>query len=442
MAIGFAVVARPGFAQTNQTSDATNSTNGPTRSSPPLFSLAEAKATAFERNWDLLAAKSGISLATAQLIVAKEFPNPTASISTARIGTYGNATTLGNSYWNRAYDTIFAVNQLIEIAGKRHDRQTSAREQILGAKARFYDAKRTLDQGVTKAYIAALLAQSNAVILAESSGYLAREAQIAEARFNAGDISDSDKKQIEINSEQFALQAQSAKAAAAQARVQVEVLMGSPLAHGDWTPADSLAVLAQAEKPAFPTETNGLRPDVLAAESDVRKSTADLQLQRSLRIPDPTFLLEYEHNPSPPGPPKPDTFGIGVSFPLPIWNHNGGNIKSAEATRDQFEAALGKVRSQAVADIANAQIAYDEAQARMRRYFGQIGPKASQVRQSVSYAYEKGGASLVDLLDAQRTDNDVRLATAQAMADTASAAADMNAAQTILSESQLRRNVE
>jgi hypothetical protein len=41
------------------------------------------------------------------------------------------------------------------------------------------------------------------------------------------------------------------------------------------------------------------------------------------------------------------------------------------------------------------------------------------------------------LLDAERTDNDVRLATVQAMADTASAAADLTAARAVLPETEL-----
>jgi cobalt-zinc-cadmium efflux system outer membrane protein len=44
------------------------------------------------------------------------------------------------------------------------------------------------------------------------------------------------------------------------------------------------------------------------------------------------------------------------------------------------------------------------------------------VLETISYAYQKGGAALLDLLSAQRTDNDVRIATAQAMADSATAA--------------------
>jgi hypothetical protein len=45
---------------------------------------------------------------------------------------------------------------------------------------------------------------------------------------------------------------------------------------------------------------------------------------------------------------------------------------------------------------------------------------------------------LVDLLEAERADNDARLAAAQAMSDTASAVADLKAARNVLSEAELK----
>jgi outer membrane protein, heavy metal efflux system len=408
-------------------------TNGPART----LSLAQAKEIAFEKNWDLLAAKSGINSAAAQLIVAKEFPNPTASISTAYIGTYKDATFLGNGVWQRSYDTIFAVNQLIEIAGKRHDRQMAARAGISGAKARFYDAKRTLDQGVTKAFIAALLAEENVGILNESSHLLRHEADIAGARFKAGDLSDSDKKQIEINAEQYELQAKSAEAAAVQARIAVEILMGIPQPKGNYASAGSLNDLVQTPLPsAAKSGPEATRPDVLAAEADLRGAKANLQLQKAIRIPDPTIMIQYEHEPPGGGPPV-DTLGAGVSFPLPLWNLNGGNIRAAQASVDQFALAAGKIRTQMEADISNAETEYSEAHARWSSYRDKTAPKSTKVRESVAFAYEKGGASLVDLLDAERTDNDIRLATVQAMSDTASAIADLLSARNVLTQTKL-----
>jgi outer membrane protein, heavy metal efflux system len=403
----------------------------------PLLSLAQAKEIAFEKNWDLLAAKSGIDAATAQLIVAKEFPNPTASLSTSQIGSYEAATSYGNGLWARSYETVFAINQLIEIAGKRHDRQLAAKAGIVGAKARFYDAKRTLDQGVTKAYVAALLAENNVQILNESAHLLRHEADIAESRLKAGDLSDSDTKQIEINAEQYALQAKSAEATAVQARIAVEILMGVPQPKGNYNSAGTLEQMVEAPVPSVAAPTpEATRPDVLAAEADLKGAKANLQLQKAIRIPDPTVMIQYEHEPPSGGPPA-DTIGIGVSFPLPLWNLNGGAIKAAQASVDQFALAAGKVKTQMAADIASAESEFGEAHARWLSYRDQTAPKSTKVRESVAFAYEKGGASLVDLLDAERTDNDIRLATVQAMSDTASAIADLVAARYVMTQTNL-----
>ena len=391
------------------------------------LSLAEAKRLAFERNWDLLAAKSGVDAATAQLLVAREFPNPTFSYSTAKIGSHESGTPLGNGLWTRSYDTVFAVNQLIEIGGKRHDRQASARAGVTRARASFYDARRLLEQGVAKAFVAALLAGKKARVLEESSRMLRHEADIAQARLKAGDISDSDEKQIENAADVFALQAQSAEAAAVQTRIALEILLGVAQPNGNWTPTDTLARMAVLAPPLNESGTNATRPDVLAAEADLSQSQFELKLQRARRIPDPTFSLLAEHNPPGGGPPV-DTVGLGVSLPLPLWNFNRGEIGSAQATVDRSALALAKARAQAASDIANAQNAYHEASERLRRYQNHILPKSETVRASVAFAYEKGGATLLDLLEAERADNDARLATAQAMSDAATAVADLQAA--------------
>jgi cobalt-zinc-cadmium efflux system outer membrane protein len=403
-----------------------------------LLSLADAKRAAFERNWDLLAARSGVDAATAQLIVSKEFPNPSVSWSIYKIGSHESATVLGDGFWQRSYDSYGAVNQLIEIGGKRHDRQAAARAGVLGARARFYDAKRTLDQGVTKAYLAALLAAENARVLKESADYMQQEAKIAQAQFEAGDLSDADKKTLEINAGQFELQAKAADAAAVQARIAVELLLGVNQPKGDWKPADSLENLIEsaAPPPAPESPPGASRPDVLAAEADLRGGKAQLQLQKAMRIPDPTFMLGEEHDP-PGGGPAMDTVFFGISFPLPLWNRNGGSIKAAQAAVDQFADALGKIKSQAAADIANAESAYDEARERWLRYRDDIAPKSAKVREAIAFKYGKGGATLVDLLNAEQTDNTIRLALAQAMNDTASSAADLMAARNVLSEAEL-----
>lgn len=418
-----------------QTSPAPATTNG--AASVRVLSLAQAREISFEKNWDLLAVKSGIDSASAQLIIAKEFPNPIASLSTYKIGTYEASTAQGNGVWNRSYDTIAAVAQLIEVGGKRRDRQLAGRAGIIGAKARFYDAKRTLDQGVTKAYVAALLAGENVEILGQSSSYMRREAEVARARFQAGDLDESDLEQILVSVEQYELQESAAAATARQARVAVDILLGVDQPRGDWQAVDSLEGMAFAPSPNPSVQAGSERPDVVAAHADLQGGQAQLKLQKAVRIPDPTISVGVEHEPPSGGPPV-DTFNIGVSFPLPVLNRNGGNIAAAQAAVDQFTFAFRKAESQAVADIANAEVEYKEAAARLKRYREEISPQSDRSRKSVAYSFENGGATLVDLLEAERTDNDVRIATAQAKSDTASAVADVQSARNVIVEKDLK----
>jgi cobalt-zinc-cadmium efflux system outer membrane protein len=398
-----------------------------TNGSPAQLTLAEAKRLAFLRNWDLLAARSDVDVATAQRLVAHEFPNPVASFSTLKINVdnHSSGTSAGNGFWERNYDTIAAVNQLIEIGGKRRARKDSAAAGLRSAEARLEDARRLLDSGVTQAYVAVLVAEEKRQILTDSAGSLRKEAGIAEARQHAGEISLADKSQIEIAAERLELDAASAEADARNAAIALETLLGERAPQGTVRLNDSLEPLAEIK----PGETNlqaalARRPDIRALESARARAAAELRLQKAMRVPDPTFLGQYEHEP----PDQPNTIGLGVSFPLPIWNRNGGNITAAQATLEQTGVQLAKVEAQAAAEIVTAQTTYSSTLSRWQRYRQQLAPKSRQICDTVAFAYEKGGATLLDLLSAQRNDNDVRLATAQAAADTANAAATLRAA--------------
>ncbi|MFO1518159.1 MAG: TolC family protein [bacterium] len=393
---------------------------------PQNLSLAEAKRIAFQNNWDLLAAKSQVDLATAQKIVSKELPNPTFSYSTQKINIDGRspATPAGNGFWERDYDSFFAINQLFEIAGKRSNRQKSAEAGFAGAQARLEDSRRILDAGITKAYVEAALADAKAGILLQSGRSLRKEADLAGIRFQAGDISQADKEQIEIAAERFELDAKTAEANAKSLKTALEVLLGVKQPRGRLHLSDSLEALAKN----LPSLKEGLsgdeRPDLLAAEANVKKAEADLNLQKALRIPDPTFLVQYEHNP----PDQPNTLGVGVSFPLPLFSHNAGEIRSAWVARDQAQRDLEKTKAQIAADVHTAELSYEEARRRAQQYRREVLPKSARILGAVTFAYEKGAVSYLDLLAAQRNDNDVKIANSQAEADAVESYANYKAA--------------
>ena len=395
-----------------------------TPAAEPL-TLAQAQRQALERNADVRVAAAQAEAAVAQLRAAREFPNPTLSLSTAKIATdgSGNGTRLGNRLLDRSYDSIFALSQLVEL-GKRGPRQESFRAGQRAAEAQRDDVRRLVLQSVGQAYVAALEAREESRVLAASAASLRREAGLAAVRLAAGDIAASDQTQIAIAAGRLELDAAAARQAAMTAVVVLETLLGEPAPAGTTELADTLASLplpaaALAEEPP-----GGTRPDVAAAEAGVAKADADLQLQKRATVPDLTVSAQFERNP----PDQPNTAGVGVSFPLPLWNRNGGSIRAARAARDAAQAQLDKARMQAAADLAASRLAFREARARAGAYVEKLQPQSASVAQTIAYAYEHGGASLLELLVAQRNDNEIRVATARAQAEAASAAFALSAA--------------
>jgi cobalt-zinc-cadmium efflux system outer membrane protein len=388
--------------------------------SPPTLTLAEARAVALQKNWDLLAAKSDLDLAEAQRLVASAFPNPEVQATLEKLQ-------VGRVTSPRTRDGVIALTQLLEIGGKRGDRIRSAAAGITSARAQFEFARARLDAAVVKAYVAARVAEENVRIGRGSTASLGRSAEIAGRRFEAGEISAAERDQVEIAAGRFRAETHAAESALVRARTDLETLLGLPRYDADLVLADDLPTLLPlvarlGVKPSG--ERVDARGDVRAAAAAIDGAEADLSLQKALRIPDPTVLVQYERD----LPDTPNSVGVGVSLPVPLFNHNNGGVRAAEVARDSAQRRLAQARAEASAELAAAQAALDAAQLRRELLDTNLLPRAVKVQETVAFAYDKGGASLLELLEAERNLNELRLAALGSEADLLSAAADLAAA--------------
>lgn len=389
------------------------------------LTLAQAQQQALAANADVRVASAQAEAAAAQLQTSREFPNPVLGLSTAKIATdgSGNGTPRGNRLLDRSYDSIISLSQLFEL-GKRGPRQQSARAAQRAAEAQRDDARRLVLQAVSQTYVAALEAREESRVLAASAASLRREAGLAAVRLSAGDLASNDQRQIELAAGRLELDAAASRHTATAAVIALEILLGSPAPTGETELADTLDALPLPSAELAGDGVAGTRPDVAAAEANVAKAEADLVLQQRAPFPDLTVSAQFERNP----PDQPNTAGLGLSFPLPLWNRNGGAVRSARAAREVAQAQLDKARLQAAAEVAGSRSAFREARARATAFVQQLRPQSATVAKTVAYAYEHGGASLVELLAAERNDNEVRIAAARAQADAATAAFTLSAA--------------
>lgn len=129
------------------------------------------------------------------------------------------------------------------------------------------------------------------------------------------------------------------------------------------------------------------------------KAQSSLNLAHSESIPDPTFSLGVRHfNES-------DSTALmaGISFPIPVFNRNQGEIQKARANVIKADAesyaAVLALRQSALQAWESLASSLEET----RRYQDQIIPSAKKAYKQADDGYNRGAFGFLYFLDAQRT---------------------------------------
>jgi len=365
--------------------------------SPSLLTLSldDALALFLRQNFDVLISKYGIEYAKGQQITARLFPNPVLSFSTVFSTTQGR--TLSNS--GQVYPQI---QQLFEMAGKRGYRIESAGFGTQSAEANFEDAIRQLGFTVKDTYYRVQLAQRRLALAEENRDRFARILEINTIRFKKGYIAEVDLIRIRLQMVDFQSQVIQAIQDTNAAKADLRVLLGI-------SPAMELLLTTELDYHRVEPDivelrrvAVDLRPDVRARRLLQSQRQAELRLAKAYRYPDLTIGGGYAVQ-GPQGPDNPQQIGLSVGVPLPLFNRNQGGIVQAEVAVQTAETDLRKtiVQVENQVDIAYRNLL--ESRRLVEAYRAGILEDARLVFTIVERAYEKGGATILDLLDAART---------------------------------------
>lgn len=145
-----------------------------------------------------------------------------------------------------------------------------------------------------------------------------------------------------------------------------------------------------------------------------RKEAAELErdLARSERISDPSLELLGGRDGE-----DATIVEAGVSIPLPLFNRNQGRIAAAEARIRRAESEMEAVRNDLFRRLNEAYQTFMVAQDRVTVYQDEILPKAERALSQTDEGYRQGKFSFLDVLDAQRTLAEARIAYVASLAD-------------------------
>jgi cobalt-zinc-cadmium efflux system outer membrane protein len=170
------------------------------------------------------------------------------------------------------------------------------------------------------------------------------------------------------------------------------------------------------------------RPDLRAAVQSIDKAKTDHTLAISNGSTDPTFGAWYTNNPSFNNPNALQTLGLSVSIPLRIFDRNQGEKQRTLLDIDRSQKTADAARAQVFSDVDSSYEQLASSVALLKPYKNQYRDQATRVRDTVTYAYQHGGASLMDFLNAQSDYRTVQLAYLQLVGSFLTAASQMNLA--------------
>lgn len=371
-------------------------------------------------NPTLRAGQVGVNEARAQEITAYLRPNPDMTSTLDQIDPFTT-----NPYRPLGYALPYlSASYLHERGGKRELRLESARKATAVAASELDDQERNLLFNLRTAFVQTLQEKSVLTLANENLAYYDRLLAVSGDRYRAGDIAQVDLDRLELQRVQFETDLQSALVNLRTAKIQLLALLNDRTAieqfdvTGAFEFAEPTVTLEELRQTALAN-----RPDLRAALQAVDKAKTDYRLAVANGTTDPTFGADLGRN-----PPIAAYVGFSVTIPLRIFDRNQGEKARTELDIHRNERLEEVAEAQVFSDVDSAFATLNSNLVLLRSYKAKYLEQATRVRETVSFAYQHGGASLLDFLNAQSDYRSVQLNYLNLVGAYMTAASQLNAA--------------
>jgi cobalt-zinc-cadmium efflux system outer membrane protein len=357
-----------------------------------------------KENLGYAAQRYNVNIAEAGIESAKVFPDPQLSFD----GYNDQHQKLGLAY---GFDG--SISTTLELGGKRRARIDLAKSQTELSKALLLDFFRNLRADAAIAYYNAI--QEYYLLQVQNNSYLKMK-QLADAdsiRFKLGEIMEIDARQSKLDAGNFLTTVFQNEADWKTSLVQLNFFAGKKSVDTLLVPNGNFENLERDfTLGVLITNAQNNRADIVAALNSKTVADKNLALVNANRTIDLGVSVgvgrsSESTNNIAPTPPYTSTTA-GLSIPLKFSNHYKGDIKAAQFTINQAEVQYEQVLQQIQVEVTQAYFNYKAAQKQVQQYKSGLLTEAEKVLNGKIYSYKRGQTSLLEVLDAQRTYNDVQ----------------------------------
>jgi cobalt-zinc-cadmium efflux system outer membrane protein len=377
---------------------------------PVKITLDDAIERALEHNHALLAARTTIQQSQAEEITANLRPNPVL-LGDAQFLPIFDPSQFNSDYFKNAAQFDVGISYLFERGKKRQNRLQAAQDVTAVTRSQVADSERNLTFQVAQQFIAVQLAESTLDLAQQDLASFQNTVDVSQERYRAGDISEDDLLKIKLQLLQFQTDVSQARLARVQALSDLRALLGYESVPADYDVAGALDYQpVQTGLEDLQGKALQNRPDLRAAQQGITAADSQLILQKAIGKRDVVAQINYTHV------ADLNTASLFGQIQLPIFDRNQGEIARAGYAVTQAQQTQQATQEQVLTDVLDAFEGLRSNDEVVALYRSGYLDQAQQDRDISQYAYQRGAASLLDFLDAERSYRAIQLAYRQSLA--------------------------
>jgi cobalt-zinc-cadmium efflux system outer membrane protein len=369
------------------------------------YSLSEILTLALDHSPVMTGAEAALESSQGQLVTAGAYLNPTVT------GSAGRGSIRDPSNGVSISERTITVEQPLEWPETRAARQRAAEAGIGGALAGIEEAKVVITAEVKAAFFQLLFAQQDAGLARENLKTVEDFVGLIRTRVETKESPKFELVKATVELQKAQKDLARAENALLVARANLNKVTGKVLGGEFSIRGEFEAIKSGLDLQALTEQALDRHPALRRQDKAVEQAQFALEQERAARIPNVSVLGQYHREAGD------EAVAAGLKVPLPIWYRRQGEITTAmgahhraQADRTRTQHDLGQAVTQYFQDMKTAERQIDVFEKGLLF-------QAKEALDIAQFSFRHGGASLLEVIDAQRVYRQTQLEFTQARAD-------------------------
>lgn len=353
-----------------------------------------------KNNFYLLASSMNIEAQKAQVIQAKVYPNP---VFTTDFNVYDpeNNKVI---HIGKTGQKVFQLEQLIVLGGKRKSEIEMAKTNSQIAELEFQQLLRQLrfrlhSDLFSIGQMDGLLQRYNEQLVLLETLLSAYETQAQKGNIPLKEVVRLKGAYLKLNNDRAeVLKSYFETQSSIQTLLQTSSMVAFEFSKSDIEKYIQLKVWDELKTEAFTS-----RPELLIIGQNKTLAEQYLKYQKQLAIPDMNVFTSYDQRSGAFN----NQINAGFSIPLPLWNKNKGNIKTAQYKIRQEEYNLQAMKNEIISELQNAFMLYNQTVSEYQKATLLYNDDFEITVKGMSDNFQKRNVNIVEFIDFFEAYNEV-----------------------------------